>query len=362
MTKLRILGISLIFLVAFLAGCSKPEEPKKSEGLEKIKLTEPKEEKAESEMECPPGAVALVDDRVITRDDAEKRARMTLRTKGFDESSPDFEAQLAKARKGAVDLLIETYVLQMAATDTIEVSTEEIEDELLRLKSRHKDRESYEEGLRLSNLTEDELKEILKKDLQIRKVLSHEAQKGVPIPTKEDARKFYEINSMAFGWPYRVRFDEILWPISPDVSDASREQAKAAMEKLSEDLRNTPDLFNQVLINSVSTTWGYIGLRNPFQTVDHLNESIQEALQSLVVDEISNPIETPIGFAIIRITGTHESYESAEQEILQSIYDDAVARNLEDWKSRQRKKHRVRICDLDYYEGESASDQGGEDQ
>jgi parvulin-like peptidyl-prolyl isomerase len=274
----------------------------------------------------------------------------------LSEEDPDFQSQLAKARKGAVDLLIETYVLQAAATDTILVATEEIERELHLIKSRHKNRESYEEGLRSSNLTEEEFKEILRKDIQIRKVMGQEAQEDVPIPTKEDARRFYEVNSIAFGWPYRVKFDEIVWPLSPEIPDASRAQAKTSMENLSVELQNSPELFNKVLIEASSTTWGYVGLLHSYETVDRLDPAIQTALETLVVGEVSTVIETPIGYSVIRITGTRESYESAEKEILQSIYDDAVAQNLEDWKNRQRKKHAVRICDLDYYEGRESSD------
>ena len=344
----------LVIFMSLLLGCSKPEEESKPKADLETLLTQPEKEEAKAPaLDCPPGAVAIVDDRVITREDAEKRASMTLRSKGVTEADPDFAAQLSKARKGAVDLLIETYVLQAAATETIAVASTEIEQDLLLIKSRHKDRESYEEGLTRSNLTEEELKSILKKDLQIRKVMGREAQEGVPIPTKEDARRFYEVNSMAFGWPYRVKFDEIIWPLAPEILEASREQAKIAMEKLAIDFQNSPELFNKTLIEAASATWGVVGLRHPYETVDRLDANIQSALETLVVDEISNVIETPLGYSVIRITGTRESYESAEKEILQSIYDDAVAQNLEDWKSRQRKKHEVRICDLAYYEGKA---------
>ncbi|MCA9440104.1 MAG: SurA N-terminal domain-containing protein [Candidatus Omnitrophica bacterium] len=343
----------LVVLMMVGLGCSKPqpEEPKADKTKDPFNLTQPVQEEKESSLDCPPGVVALVDDRVITREDAENRARMTLRTKGFDESDPEYATHLAKARKGAVDLLIESYVLQAAATDSIKVSTAEVEQELLMIKTRHPNQASYEEGLRRSNLTEEEFKEVLEKDLRIRKVMAEEAQKGVPIPTQEDARKFYEANSMAFGWPYRVKYDEIIWPLSPEISEASREQAKEEMDDLAVRLQNSPNLFDEILIKSASSSWGPIGLRHNYQTVDQLSEGAQDALETLVVDEISNPFESDLGYSIIRINGTRESYESAEQEILQSIYDDAVARNLEEWKGRLRKKHDVRICDLDYYEG-----------
>lgn len=184
-------------VAAIFLGCSPPEEtaPKATETM----LTAPQEETEPAPLECPPGVVAMVDDRVITLEDAEKRARMTLKSKGFDENSPDFESQLVKARKGAVDLLIESYVLQSLAPDTIEVATEEVEAELVEIMGRHKDRASFERSLAESGLTVEEFRGILEKDIRIRKVMGEEAQKGVPIPTKEEARRFYEVNTMVFG-------------------------------------------------------------------------------------------------------------------------------------------------------------------
>ena len=65
------------------------KKPKADKTKDPFNLTQPVQEERESSLDCPPGVVALVDDRVITREDAENRARMTLRTKGFDESDPE---------------------------------------------------------------------------------------------------------------------------------------------------------------------------------------------------------------------------------------------------------------------------------
>lgn len=364
MRKLILNIMAAAAVTATFLGCSPPEEsaPKATETM----LTAPQEETEPAPLECPPGVVAMVDDRVITLEDAEKRARMTLKSKGFDVNSPDFESQLVKARKGAVDLLIESYVLQSLAPDTIEVATEEVEAELVEIMGRHKDRASFERSLAESGLTVEEFRGILEKDIRIRKVMGEEAQKGVPIPTKEEARRFYEVNTMVFGWPYRVRYDEIVWPIAPEVSDASREQARTAMENLAAEMQNNPQMFDKILAEAVAANWGYIGLQHPFKTVEKLDDETRKALENLVVDEVSNAIETPLGYSIVRIASTRESYESAEQEILQSLYEDAVARNLEDWKGRERKKRNIRICDLKYYEQgvveEGVGEGGGESQ
>lgn len=344
----------LLFLVAvggslLLTSCGK----KQGETPSRTSAEESSSEKAQSERpkDCPENVVALVDDRVITLDDAEKRAAMTLRRRGVDESDPDYPSKLRTARKGAVDHLIEAYVLQAAATDTVVVTTKEVEDELLKIKMRHPSRESYEEGLRRAGLTEEKLKEILNQDIRIRKTMALAAARGVPTPTPEDAKEFYETNTLAFAWPYRVRYDEIIWPLLPDISDASLEQAQQEMENLADRIGGKVEVFDEILRSATSTTWGYVGLRHPFVNVKDLEKPIQDTLQLLDTNEPSRPIRISTGISIICIRATRQTYESAYQEILQSIYEARLVDNLEKWRKQERAKHRIRICDLDYYEG-----------
>jgi hypothetical protein len=297
--------------------------------------------------------VAVVDDYRITREDADKRARMNMRNDGILESDPDFQAKLRTAHKGAVDMLIESYVLQQAATDTIEVTSAEVEAELLEVKKRHPNRESYEEGLRKAGFTEDQFRDILAKEIRIRKAMGTAAGKDLPTPTPDDAREFYEKNPFLFEWPHRVRYDEIVWPLRPDVSDASVEESLEEMNQLADRMTGNPEVFNAVLEEATMATWGPVGIRNNYMNLDGLPTEVQDALKILNIDEPSRPVRTPLGYAILCIRSTRQTYESALQEILQSLYDDRAVENLEAWKTSLKEKHTVRILDLDYYEGKA---------
>jgi parvulin-like peptidyl-prolyl isomerase len=334
-----------------LLGCPQaPQEEMEGPKAESILPPEPEAQEANA---CPEGAVALVGEHPITLEDAEKRAKMNLKHEGIEESDPDYQANLKIARKGAVDFLIEAYVLQQAATTTVPVATAEVEAELLAIKSRHPNRESYEEGLRRTGMTEEQFRDLLRRELQIRRVIATEASRGVPTPSPEEARQFYDINTMIFAWPYRVQFDEIIWPFPAGVSDASKEQALARMQEYSDQFRADPKSFDALLESATRAVWGPVGSRGGYSNVEELPDPVKEALKTLNVGEPSLPIMTDYGVTILTVRSTKQSYESAYREILQSLFDERVRQNMEEWKERQKTKHRIQICPdmLDYYEG-----------
>lgn len=339
--------ILLAVFAVFTAGCEKGEKFADPETVSVL----PKEEEDAKPADCPEDAVAIVDERVITLDDAEKRTKISLRIEGISEEDLEYKRKLKAARKGAVEFLIEAYVLQAAATDTIEVGTGEIEQELLARKMRHPSREAYEEWLEREKLTEQSFEDLLKREIQIRKALAIEAQSGVVKPTVEDAREFFDKNTLLFEWPFRVRYDQIVWPLVGDVSDASVEEAQHGMRELYDEIGGDSLVFDKVLKEATQTFWGYIGQRLPYQNMDRLPEVVKETLQVLDTDEPSSPIRTPQGMAILCIRSTRQTYASAEAEILRSIYEARLMDNLEAWKEAERKRHKVRICNLDYYEG-----------
>jgi hypothetical protein len=339
----------LVAMVSLCGGCGK----KDTTPGEKATLVKETEKQATKQGECPPGAVALVDERVITKEDAEKRARINLRQGGVNETDPDYEQKLKVARKGAVDILLRAYVMQAAATESVQVSSKEMEVELLAWKMRVPSQEAWQEFLAGNELNEEQFREILIKDIRIRKQMEKASTREVPTPSPEEARQFYDVNTLAFSWPYRIRYDEVRWIASAHLSQASREQARQGMDKLAIDLNKTPSLYDEILAKEVPlNTWGPIGFKLPYQPVKELPPMIQSTLQVLVQGEISPVIQTPDGFSLIRISSLSQTYDSAYLEILESIYSDRCRTNLEGWIKRQEQKHKIRICDVEYYRGE----------
>jgi hypothetical protein len=299
--------------------------------------------------------VATVDGREITREDADRRARITLRHSGVDETDPAYETKIRRAHKGAVDFLIRAYVMQDAASGEVTASSQEVAQELLTWKSKVPSKEAWDQFLASNQLSEEGFAEILSTELRVRKLMEKAAARDVPTPSPDEARRFFESNTHAFAWPYRVRYDEIRWLAPRDLPAASTEQARSGMQKLSEDLGKNPALFDQILNTPARARFEPVGFKMPYQNTKDLAKPIEQALHTLVLGEISPLIEWDLGFSIIRINSLREPYDSAYKDILESLYSDRAASNLESWMANQQKKRKVRICDVDYYKGEVAS-------
>lgn len=338
--------LALLFGLMLFAGCSKdPAAEEKSE----ISIISDDADDDAVEIDCPPGAVAMVDDRVITREEADRRAVLNLKSEGVEESHPDFEKRVLRAHKGAVDFLIQSYVLQDEASGTVEIPAASVETELLRWKMRVPSKEDWDKFLAKNEVTEEGFREILLLDLRIRRMMEQAAVRDVPTPTPDEARQFFETQNLAFAWPHRVKYDEIHWKAGPEVPEASRAEARAGMEELRKKMDADPAIFDQILNGTPTTLWAPVGLRPAYANVTKLPQVLQDALHQLVQGELSPVIEGDVGYSIVRIVSLRQSFDSARQEILDSLFADRAQLNLQEWLELQKRKRRVRICDVDYY-------------
>lgn len=342
------LGICLLVPL----GCSKSPEPEAPLASETVAAAPQRSE------DCPPGVVATVNDRPITEEEADRRASISLKSDGVDETDPEFDSKLVKARKGAVDVLVQAYLLQSAATGDIQVSTEEVAAEMLTWKAKVPNKEAWDEFLAGNNVSEEEFGKILEKEIRLRHVMEKAASRDVPTPTPDDARQFFEVTTHAFAWPHRVQYEEVRWIAPPELPEASIARAEQGIRDLAERIAANPGVFDEIIASTPTGNWeptgAPTGRRHRYVNVKDLDPPIHDALKSLVPGEISPVIRTSNSFSIIRIVSLRQPYESAYPEILQSIYSDRCRTNLENWIERLKQKAKIRICDKDYYLGNVA--------
>jgi len=345
----------LVGFVCLAGGCGKdrPRDPAS------VRVAAPQTPESASLIDCPLGAVAVVDGRVITAEDADIRAKMNLQMDGRAPDDPGYEALLLKARKGAVDFLIQCYVLQDAVPADMIVSATAVKRELLSWKMQYPSRDHWEQFLEENSMTELEFRNTLEFELKIRQVLADASLEGVPTATPAEVSNYYQVESFKFEWPERVRFDEVAWYILPEISDASREEAYAAMADLFEEMEADPSIFDYIADTVKAASWGYVGIHHPYLNIRELRPEIQEALKTLTVDVISEVIKTEQGYSIVRIKSLREDFESAKEPIYTSIMEERAKINLDNWINRQKKKRRIRICDMDYYYGEDTGENSG---
>jgi peptidyl-prolyl cis-trans isomerase SurA len=140
------------------------------------------------------GVWATVNDQPITRADTEKyyRARLTGQT------APPSQDEALSLMLSVLDELINNEVLVQRARQTgVEATDGEVEDKFTEFKSPYTE-EEFQRQLKVRNYTVDDLRNDIRQQVSIQKVINHEVVAKITI-TDQDVQDFYNQNRAQFN-------------------------------------------------------------------------------------------------------------------------------------------------------------------
>lgn len=203
-----------------------------------------------------------------------------------------------EAGEQVLDQMISETVVSQA---DVPVSDEEIASELAQIQESYPSIEAYEEDLARYGLTEERLKEELRLNLILKKL----SREGISV-TDEEIAEYFDENREALGTPEQVRVRHILVE--------SEEEAKAIVEQLNDGA----DFAQLAEAKSIDTASGVQGGEIGYITKDApIVASFKEAAFELEVGEVSDPVQSPFGWHIIRV----DERKEAEEATLESSRD-----------------------------------------
>jgi peptidyl-prolyl cis-trans isomerase C len=171
----------------------------------------------------------------------------------------------------------------------------------------------------------EQVKAVLRTRLGEQKLMEAQWAGKVNI-TEDDAKKYYSENTKRFETPERVRASHIL--IKPDTSDPNvdpneaKAKARTKAEQLLKQIRDGVDFATLARANSAcvtATRGGDLGLK-PRRT---WAKPFEEAAFKLKVGQVSDVVETKVGYHIIRVTDCKEAslmtFEEAKDKIINGL-------------------------------------------
>jgi foldase protein PrsA len=237
--------------------------------------------------------VAEVNGQVITREEFDKSFdlhKITIESQyGADIWNQDIDGRkfIDVVKEQVVEkLILERLVLEDAEKQGIEVTQQEVDQEVKAYKDSIGDEQKYLEFLKNQNLTEQEFASQVKRDLVIRKYREKVVEDATV--SEEDIRKYYDENIKEFKND-RVRASHILLDTREKAEEVlAKAKAGEDFGKLAEQYSVDP---NGKTSKGDLGEFGYGMMVQPFE----------EAAFALEEGEISGIVETMFGFHIIKV-------------------------------------------------------------
>ena len=157
--------------------------------------------------------------------------------------------------------------------------------------------DDFKKALAKDNLTEESLRELLKRSVILNNYIENVLGKDVEV-SEEEVKKFYDDNPQYFNVPETVHASHIL--ITPEGdSEEAKEAAKKKIEGLREDIAKGADFAEVAKENSSCPSAPNGGDLGTFERGKMVPE-FEEAAFSLKPGELSNVVETKFGYHIIK--------------------------------------------------------------
>ncbi|MGI6456957.1 MAG: peptidylprolyl isomerase [bacterium] len=309
------------------------------------------------------GPVILkIRDKVIHMVELEQLGMVALskenRQKGtsIEFDSPEGQAYFKKIAPNLYNTLIDIYVIQLAAEESGHTPTDEaVNAEFQRMKETLSKQGQYETFLQRLGVDENGLRKTI-----LEKMAMENLQKEILLDTnvsasETDITDFYYQNRQFFKHPQKVRLSHIFLSAPQDQPEETRQQVRQRAEQLRGMIGDNPAATFPGLSRKYSEDpataprGGDMGFVK--RDDSDLDKNFVEKAFALQEGEVSEIIDTPMGFHIVWSTDHEQSLEEARNEIRQIILQQKQIAGYTEWLEETRRNMNInRLFDPETFE------------
>ena len=284
--------------------------------------------------------VAVVNDEVIT--EADVTSHVTALLQDHDAQLPADQHPVEMHRAMLRRLIEQQLLLQEAKRTGISVAPGEIADRLETLRGRFASDEEFRRSLVDSGLSEEQLKEQIRNQLLVHRLIDAKIRSTIVVSPQEVAREI-SVHPELSKPGDRVRASHILIR----VAEARREeQAKALVEDLRRQLVQGAD-FAALAKRYSEDTYAEGGGAMGWVAEGELLPELDTALFSLKAGELSGPIQTRLGFHLVRVeerrSASSLSVTEANRAVQQRLYEQKFQERLNRWIGELKRRAYIEI-------------------
>jgi peptidyl-prolyl cis-trans isomerase C len=208
---------------------------------------------------------------------------------------------LPKIKAEILNNLIDRELLyQESQKINIDIDAEQVDSQLKGIKERFDSEAEFEKLIALMNLSESDVKYQIKRNMAIRELIDGQIARKVNV-TDEETRAYYGANPNYFKQPEQVKASHILIKVDSSATETQKAQARIELVKIKQKLKNGEDfaaLAREYSQDPSSADGGDLGYFNRSQMPV---KSFTDAAFALQPNEISDIVETPVGYHLIKV-------------------------------------------------------------
>ncbi|MBI3681939.1 MAG: peptidylprolyl isomerase [Acidobacteria bacterium] len=283
----------------------------------------------------PPNVSALVNGRSITNADLDKQHQFQFGQMSEKPSEDQMTYQKLELLRTMIDNEI---MLQRAEKLNLMATDAEVDAKFTELKTPYT-QEEFQKQLQARNMTVEDLKNQLRRDISIQKLFNKEITSKISITDKE-VTDFYGANKTSFHFPEpQVHLAQLLVTPQPDPNvrnlkgdkATTDEQARKkillleARAKGGEDFAMLAQNFSED--PNTAANGGDLGFIGE-SALEKANPELRRMVMSLQPGQISQPIRTQEGYRILRVISREPAgqRELTDPRVQQSIRDQLINR------------------------------------
>ena len=275
-----------------------------------------------------PDVVARVNGEAIGKAEFEKAIESVEARAG----QPVPATERDRIYRGVLDQLIAYRLLtQETRARQIAVPDAEVDARLAQIRQQFPSDDAFKQTLAQQNMTVEQLRDTAKSDMQVSKMLEQEVS-GTAAVQPQDVSAFYEQNPDKFKQGERVRASHILIRTAENADAKAKQEARAkatevlAQAKAGKDFAELAKHYSQD--PGSAANGGDLGYFTQGQMVG----AFEQAAFALAPGSLSDVVETPFGFHIIKV---------ADKQPARTVPLDEVKPQIEQFLQTQRRQQKT---------------------
>jgi peptidyl-prolyl cis-trans isomerase C len=187
----------------------------------------------------------------------------------------------------------------------ITVADADVDTQIGKIRQQFKTEDEFKAALQQRSLTLDQVKAETRTEILVNKTLEAEILPKVSV-AQADLDAYYQANPDKFKAPEQVRASHILIPVNSSMTDAQKAEARTQAEGILKRVQAGEDFATLAKQYSKDSSAQSGGDLNYFER-GKMVPAFDQAAFALKTGDVSNVVETPFGFHIIKVTDHKEA-------------------------------------------------------